>query len=92
MMYICSLCKDFKKSSRSKHGQGGCRFVSFFKNARRLAKEAVNSDLGKMLISKGVEYLPSFYSKGASRIKNKKLKALLNSNVAHSLVNTDNKL
>ena len=51
------------------------------------AKKAIQSDIGKLAISKGLEHLPGLNAKGTSRIKNKKIKLLLNSGAAHSLVN-----
>ena len=62
---------DDKKQIQSKRP----RVWQFFKKAGRLAKQAIKSDLGKIIISKDVEHLPSLCSKGASIIKNKNLKA-----------------
>ena len=72
----------------NRYGQRSCGFDSFFKKAGKLAKQAVKSNLSRIPISKCVEHLPSLYRKGASRIKNKKLIALLNSNIAHGIGNT----
>ena len=54
-------------------------------------KKALWSDSGKLAISKGLEHLHRLYAKGASKIKNKKIKSLLNSGAAHSLVNLGTK-
>lgn len=72
-------------------GQRGRGLVSLFKKAGRLGKSAAKLDIGKMLIKKGVDHLPGPYVKGTLKIKNKKLRALLNSEAAQGLVNSNGK-
>ena len=91
------LLKGFKKFLKSKcktcawirkGGQRGRSLGSLFRRSGRLAKSAAKSDLGKMLIKKGVYHLPELYVKGTLKTKSKKLRALLNSETAHGLVNS----
>ena len=92
MVSIYKNCRSFKRSYRSKckrcgrkKSQRGRGFKSLFKKVKDAAKIAARSDIGKLNISKGL------YAKGASKIKNKKIKSLLNSSAAHSLVNMGTK-
>ena len=66
-------------------------FKSLFQKVKCATTKAPGSDIGKLAISKGLEHLPKLYAKGASKIKNKKLKSLLNSDAAHSLVDMGTK-
>ena len=43
-----------------------------FKKACYLSKKAINSSLGKMLITEGLEYVPTLYEKGTKKLKTKK--------------------
>ena len=59
--------------------QIGRGFGKFFKKAKGLVRKAVKSDLGKLAISQGLTYAPKLLDMGVSKIKNKKVKALLKS-------------
>ena len=48
---------------------------------------AVKSDTAKMAISQGLAYAPKLYDMGTSKIKNKKVKQLLQSEMAKRLLN-----
>ena len=74
-----------------KRRQRGRGFKSLFKKVKGAAKKAARSEIGKLSKSKGLERLPKLYAKDASKIKNKKIKSLLNSGAAHSLVNMGTK-
>ena len=76
-----------KKCKRRRSGQRGRGIKSFFKKARKLAKKAVNSDIAKMAISQGLAYAPKLYDIGTSKIGNKKVKKLLQSEMAKNLLN-----
>ena len=98
MVSIYKYCCAFKRSYRSKCKRFGKKrheygpgFKSLFKNVQDAAKKAAQSDNGKLAISNRLEHLPKVYTKGASKIKNKKIKPLLNSGAAHSLVNMGTK-
>ena len=76
----------FKKSRKSsckkcmhKRGQRGRGFGKFFKKAKSMAKKAAKSDLAKLAITQGLAYAPKLLDLGASKIKNKKAKALFKS-------------
>ena len=56
---------------------------SIFRFAKKLAKNPIVRNLGKMVLQE----LPGVYDKGVKRIKNKKLKKTLDSDIGHSLVN-----
>ena len=76
-----------KKCKRSLSGQRGCGIKSFFKKAKKLAKKVVISDIAKMAISQVLTYAPKLYDMGTSKIGNKKLKKLLQSEMAKNLLN-----
>ena len=58
-----------------------------FKKAKKLAKKVVKSDVAKMAIGQGLAYAPKLYDMGTSRIKNKKVKQLLQSEMVKGLLN-----
>ena len=69
MVSICKCCRSFKQSYRSKckrcdrkRRQRGQGFKSLFKKVKGAAKEAAQSDIGKLAISKGLEHLPRLYT------------------------------
>ena len=59
-----------RRHSRTR--QRGRVIETVFKKAYYLSKKAVNSSLGKMLITEGLEYAPILYEKGTKKIKTKK--------------------
>lgn len=79
MVSICRKCKEFKKSYRSTckccsksrrlQGRG---FKSIFQKVKCTAKKALQSDVAKLAISKGLGYLPRLYAKGASKYQRQK--------------------
>ena len=83
----------FKKSRKSKckkcgrrRGQRGRAIGSFFKKAKLLTKKAPNSNIGKFAISQGLAYAPKLLDLGASKIKNKKVRKLLQSEMTKRLL------
>ena len=88
--FIWSYRSKCKRFGRKRH-QCGRGFKSLFKKVKGAAKKAAQSDIGKLAISNRLDHLPRLYTKGASKIKNKKIKPLLNSGAAHSLVNRGTK-
>ena len=63
--------------------QQGCGISSkHLKFVKKVAKEPITRKLGKMASNK----LPNLYNKETSKIKNKKIKTLLQSDLADSLV------
>ena len=58
-----------------------------FKKAERFVKKAINSDLGKLAICQGLAHVPELYDIGTSKIKNKKIKKLPQSDIAKGLLN-----
>ena len=90
MVVRCSRCMGFKKSYKSpfkkcerrRTGQRGHGIKSFFKKVIKLAQKAVNSNIAKMRINQGLAYAPKLYNIGTSKIGNKKVKKLLQSQMA----------
>ena len=90
MVVRCSRCMGFKKSykipfkkcERRRTGQRGHGIKSFFKKVIKLAQKAVNSNIAKMPINQGLAYAPKLYNIGTSKIGNKKVKKLLQSQMA----------
>ena len=58
-----------------------------FKKAKSFVKKAINSDLGKLAISHRLAHVPKLYDIGTSKIRNKKIKKLLKSDIAKGLLN-----
>ena len=94
MVVLCRKCMGCKKSYKSyckkcarRRGQGGRGIGSLFKKAEKLAKKAVKSDIAKMAISQGLAYAPKLYDLDTSRIENKKVKQLLQSEMVKGLLN-----
>ena len=95
MVVCCSRYMGFKKSCKSsckkskrrRSGQRGRGIKSLFKKAKKLAKKAVNSDIAKMAVIQGVAYALRPYDIGTSKIGNKKMKKLLQSEMAKNLLN-----
>ena len=95
MVVRCSRCMGFKKSYKSpckkckrrRSGQRRSGIKSFFKKAKKLVKKEVNSYIAKMTISQGLAYAPKLYNMGTSKLGNKKVKKLLQSEMAKKLLN-----
>ena len=62
--------------------QRGRGILSFFKKAYKLGKRAVNSRLGKKITKAVVSEIPDTLENLGGRIKNKKLKKILTSDLA----------
>ena len=60
---------------------------NILKKAKRFAKQAINSNLGKLAISQGLAHAPKLFDMGTSRIKNKKIRKILQSNMTKGLLN-----
>ena len=68
----------FKKSRKSKckkcshtRGQRGRGIATFFKKAKRLTKKAINSDIGKFVISPWLAYAPNYWIKKNATERNR---------------------
>ena len=79
--------KSYCKKCARRRGQRGRGIGRLFKKAKKLAKKAVKSDISKMTISQGLAYAPKLYDMGTSRIKNEKVKQLVQSEMAKGLLN-----
>ena len=60
--------------------------VVFFQKAKRLTKKVVSSDTGKFAVSQGLAYAPKLLDLSASKIKNKKVQQLLQSEMTKKLL------
>ena len=95
MVVRCSRCMGYKNSyispckkyKRRRSRQRGRGIKSLFKNAKKLAKKTVNSDIAKMVKSQELTYAPKIYDMVTSKIANKKVKKLLQSEMAKILLN-----
>ena len=76
-----------KKCANRRGGQKGRGFKSFFKRAKNAVTKAAKSVIAKMAISQGLAYTPKLYDMGTSKIENKKIQKLLQSEMAKSLLN-----
>ena len=64
---------------RRQRGQG---ILSFFKKAYKLGKRALNSRLGKRITRAAISEIPDTLENVSGRVKNKKLKRILTSDLA----------
>ena len=64
---------------RRQRGQG---ILSFFKKAYKLGKRALNSRLGKRITRAAISEIPDALENVSGRVKNKKLKRILTSDLA----------
>ena len=73
--------------------QVGSRMSTLLKTGVILGSQAINSTIGKKLIDKGINSIPNIFRFGRKKVKNKKLKKILKSDVADLVVNeTQNKV
>ena len=93
MIVWCSKCMGFKRSYKSAckkctyrcSGQRGRGFKSFFRKAKNAVKKAAKLDIAKMAMSQGLAYAPKLCDMATSKIKNKNIQKLLQSEMAKSL-------
>ena len=62
--------------------QRGQSILSFFKKAYKLGKRALNSRLGKRITRAAISEIPDALENVSGRVKNKKLKRILTSDLA----------
>ena len=55
--------------------------------AKTIAAKPYAQEIGKRLLTKGIGYLPKLFKKGTSRIKNKHLRSIAQSDIAEDIVN-----
>ena len=66
-----------RRCRRAQQGQGIFDFV----------KKVARNPLVRSIAGKGLEYVPDAYQNLTKRVKNKTLKRILNSDIAHSVLN-----
>ena len=59
---------------------------TLLKTGVSLGSQAINSTIGKKLIDKGINSIPNIFCFGRKKVKNKKLKKILKSDVADLVV------
>ena len=64
---------------------------TLLKTGVSLGSQAINSTIGKKLIDKGINSIPNIFRFGRKKVKNKKLKKILKSDVADLVVNETQK-
>ena len=67
---------------RRARGQRGRGLGSFFKKAYKLGKRAVNSRLGRRITKAAISEIPDLLENLGGKVKNKKLKKILTSDLA----------
>ena len=55
--------------------------------AKAIATNPYAQEIGKRMLAKGINYLPTLFKKGTSRIKNKHLRSIAQSDIAEDIVN-----
>ena len=56
--------------------------TDLLKNGLDIGSKAISSEIGKTIIGEGIKHVPDLYKLGTSRIKNKTLKRVLDSDIA----------
>ena len=59
--------------------------------AKTVATNPYAQEIGKKLLTKGIGYLPKLFRRGTSKIKNKHLRRIAQSEIAEELVNRGTK-
>ena len=71
----------------SRKGQTGSGLASnLAKIGLTMGSKAINSALGIKIINKGIDNIPNMFKYGVSKIKNKKVRRALNSDIANYVV------
>ena len=79
-----SALKKLRRRRRAQTGSGlASNLASLGLNMR---SKAINSVLGKKLINKGIDSIPSVFKYGVSKIKNKNVQRALNSDIGNYVV------
>ena len=76
-----------RKRRRAANQQGGRGFKSFFKKAVNFGKKAFKSKAVRGITRQSVENAPDAFDLLGKKVKNKKLKKILNSDIAKTGVN-----
>ena len=71
------------KRIQSGSGLGG----DLIKTGISLGSKALGSDIGKKIINKGIDNIPNIFRFGRSKVKNKRIKKALESEIADLVVN-----
>ena len=75
-----------KKPKTQKGGNLLGTIASLDKKGLSACDEAINPDIGKKLVDKGIKHAPELYCLGMSKIKNKNASKALESEVANYVV------
>ena len=76
-----------KRKRRRKQEQSGKGLGSnLIKAGFDLGSKAISSDIGKKIITKGIDNIPNIFKFGVSKIKNKNVKKALTSDIADMVV------
>ena len=65
-------------------GQQGCGFKEVLRKGFCLGKRSAKSKIGKNIAKMALKNAPQFYEKVVGKIKNKKRKKILNSDIANN--------
>ena len=64
---------------------------TFFKKGLNAGSKALSSEIGKKLIDEGIKHAPELYALGASTIRNKNVRAALDSDVPNYISKSNTK-
>ena len=76
------------RTKKTKKRMGGRGIADI---AKTIATNPYAQEIGKRLLTKGIGYLPKLFKKGTSRIKNKHLRRIAQSDIAEDIVNRGTK-
>ena len=75
------------KSRRRRPVRKGQRGRGFLSSLRKMAKNPLVRHVGKTALEKSINYAPELYNLGKSKIKNKTVRKILQSDTATNLLN-----
>ena len=75
------------KSRRRRPVRKGQRGRGFLSSLRKVAKNPLVRQIGKTALEKSINYAPELYNLGKSKIKNKTVRKILQSDAATNLLN-----
>ena len=58
---------------------------------RTVANNPFAQEIGKRMLTKGINYLPTLFKRGTSRIRNKHLRSIAQSDIAQGIVDRSTK-
>ena len=88
MIYLNLAKEGFRKIKQKRKQQQSVQKLgsNLLKSGFELGSEAIGSEIGKKIINKGIDNIPSIFKFEVSKIKNKNVKKAMTSDIANMVV------